>query len=237
MTAVARRVFEMCVRVLAWIGAHPDDEPGYLVLVARLQALVARMTQVIDDQRGGRIDTRASRVRKEELRRAMLAGPIAHLARIGALAGGEQHELRTAFVFKPSAETLVAFQRAARSMYAEAQKHSEILVLHGLSASVLAQFGKWLDEFDAAMALGASGRTVHTAATRELEALTKEAAATVRAMDARIRLRYQEDRAALEQWVSVRTVIGTPVEKVKEESEGDTQGGTPSAGGDVRPAA
>jgi hypothetical protein len=41
--------------------------------------------------------------------------------------------------------------------------------------------------------------TVHTAATRELEALTREAAATVRAMDARLRLRYQEDRAALEQ--------------------------------------
>jgi hypothetical protein len=87
------------------------------------------------------------------------------------------------------------------------------------------------------MALGAGGRTVHTAATRELEALTKEAAATVRAMDARIRLRYQEDRAALEQWVSVRTVIGAPVEKGKEESEGEPQGGTPAAGGEARPAA
>ena len=72
---------------------------------------------------------------------------------------------------------------------------------------------------------------------------------TVGAMDARIRLRYQEDRAALEQWVSVRTVIGTPVDKAKEESEtpapggtagspsSGTQGGTPAAGGDVRSAA
>ena len=87
------------------------------------------------------------------------------------------------------------------------------------------------------MALGAGGRTVHTAATRELEALSKEAAATVRAMDARIRLRYQGDRAALEQWVSVRTVIGAPVDRPKDEAEGETQGGTPAAGGDVRPAA
>jgi hypothetical protein len=39
------------------------------VLRARLQALVSRMTQVIDDQRGGMIDTRPARVRKEELRR------------------------------------------------------------------------------------------------------------------------------------------------------------------------
>jgi hypothetical protein len=139
--------------------------------------------------------------------------------------------LRTAFVFKPAANTLLAFQRAARAMYTEAQANLEVLVQHGLSESVLVQFGKWLDEFDAAMTLGAAGRTVHTAATRELEALTKEAVATVRAMDARIRHRYQEDRAALEQWVSVRVVIGNPVEKAKETSE------TRAAGGDVRPAA
>jgi hypothetical protein len=235
MTAVTRRVFEMCVRVLAWIGAHPDDEPGFLVLAARLQTLVSRMTQVIDDQRGGRKDTRAARVRKEELRRAILAGPVTHLARIGALIGGEQHALRTAFIFKPSANTLVAFQRTARAMYAEAQANLEVLVQHGLSASVLVQFGKWLDEFDAAMVLGAEGRTVHTAATRELEALTRDAAATVGAMDARVRLRMQGERQALEQWVSARTVIGTPVEKAKDDT--GTQGGTPAAGGNVRPAA
>ena len=41
----------------------------------------------------------------------------------------------------------------------------------------------------------------------------------VRAMDARIRLRYEDDRQALEQWVSVRAVLGAPVEKAKEESE------------------
>jgi hypothetical protein len=84
------------------------------------------------------------------------------------------------------------------------------------------------------MASGAAGRAVHTAATRELEVLTKEGSAIVRAMDARVRLRYQDDRQATEQWISTRTVLGTP-ERPKE--EGESQGGPPAAGGDVRPAA
>jgi len=44
----------------------------------------------------------------------------------------------------------------------------------------------------------------------ELAALTKEAHEIVRAMDARNRLRFKEDRQALELWVSARTVLGSP---------------------------
>jgi len=250
MKAVTRRVYEMCSRVLAWIGAHADNEPGMVVLVAQLQALVARMTQVVNDQRGGRIDSRAASARKQELRREMLAGPIAHLARVGALAAREVHELRSLFAFKPTADTLLAFQTAARGMFAAAQEHKEVLVKHGASESVLVQFGKLLDEFDAAVQLGAGGRTLHTAATRELSALTKDAQGIVRAMDARNRLRYQDDRQALEQWVSARTVLGVPspertgkdeggapVTPPVEGAQGATQGRTQQAGGDVRPAA
>ncbi len=237
----------MCVRVLSWIAAHPDSEPGFVVLVTQLQALVARMAAVIGEQRDGRVDSRAASVRKRVLRREALAGPIAHLAQIGRMAAREQHELASIFVFKPTADTLLAFQSAARSMYAAAQEHQEVLVKHGLSASVLAQFGQMVAEFDAAVTQGADGRTAHTAATRELVALTKDAGAVVRAMDARNRLRYQDDRQALEQWISVRTVLGAPVgaskDNVTPEPEGPQEPqapperGTPSAGGDVRPAA
>lgn len=245
MQAVTRSVLEMLVRVLNWLSAHQDDEPGMIVLTTSLRAVVLRMTQVVDDQRGGRIDSRAASVRKQELRRAMLAGPIAHLSGIGKLAGREVHELRSLFTFKPTAETLLAFQAAARGMFARAQEHKEVLVRHGLSESVLVQFGKSLDEFDAAVQLGAQGRTVHTAATRELAALTKEARVIVRAMDARNRLRFQDDRQALEQWISARTVLGRPsaerggkdVGDTPAPADGATQGGTPGAGGDVRPAA
>ena len=237
MTAVTRRVYDMCVRVLNWIGAHPDVEPGFVVLVAQLEALVARMTQVISEQRTGLVDSRAASERTFELRRAMRSLAIAHLAEIGGLAARELHELAGIFRFKPTARTYVAFQSAAQSMFDHAQEHKEVLVKYGLSESVLAQLGTQLKEFESAATLGREGRTVHTAATRELDALTVEVKQIVRAMDARNRQRFQNDRAALEQWISARTILGTPRGS---SNESDTvpsgEGGTSNAG-DVRPAA
>jgi hypothetical protein len=236
MRAVTRRVYDLCVRVLNWTAAHPDDEPGFTVLVAQLQALAARMGQVITDQRNGLIDSRAATSRKRERRRTMLAVPITHLAQIGALAAREQHELGKTFRWRPTAGSLVAFQSAARSMYQEAQSHKEVLVKHGLSESVLVEFGKMLDEFDAVVRLGTDGRMTHTAATRELDALTREAGRLVRAMDARNRIRFRNDLPALEQWISARTVLGTPRGSAEEEAP-VVEGGAPDAGGEVRPAA
>lgn len=230
MRAVTRRVYDMCVRVLSWARAHPDDEPGFTVLAARLEALAARIGQVITAQRTGLIDARAASARKQELRRTMLALPIAHLAEIGALAARELHELGAAFRFKPSAHTYVAFQSAARAMFAVAQAHKEVLVKHGLSESVLVEFGRMLDEFDAAARLGTEGRTAHTAATRELAALTIDVGRIVRAMDARNQIRFRNDLPALEQWISARKVLGAP-----RGSGGEAE--PPTASGDVRPAA
>jgi hypothetical protein len=227
----------MCVRVVNWALAHPDDEPGFLVLLAQLQALTVRLGDVITAQRNGLIDSRASRSRKQELRREMLAVPIAHLAQIGTLAAPEVHELGKTFRFRPAATTLVAFQSAARAMLEEAQTHKEVLVKHGLSESVLVEFERMVDQFDAAMRLGAEGRMRHTAATRELETLTKEAGRLVRAMDARVRIRFRNDLPALEQWVSARAVLGVP-RPVEDGAEPPVAGGaTPTAGGEVRPAA
>jgi hypothetical protein len=103
-----------------------------------------------------------------------------------------------------------------------------MLVKHGLSESVLVEFGKMLDEFDAAVLLGAEGRMTHTAATREQEALTREAGRLVRTMDARNRIRFRNDLPALEQWISARTVMGTP--RGSSEETAVVEGGTPDAG-------
>jgi hypothetical protein len=125
--------------------------------------------------------------------------------------------------------------RWPRGSSQEAQSHKEVLVKHGLSESVLVEFGKLLDEFDTAVRLGTDGRMMHTAATRELDALTREAGRLVRAMDARNRIRFRNDLPALEQWISARTVLGTP--RGAAEDEPVVEGGTPDAGGEVRPAA
>jgi inorganic triphosphatase YgiF len=239
----------MCVRVLAWLTAHPDDEPGMAVLLAQLQALVTRMTRVIGDQREGRIEASAASARRLELEREMQAGPIAHLARIGSLASREVHELRSLFAFRPAAQTHLAFQEAVRSMVAAADAHQEVLVKYGLSPSALEQFRTSHAELGAVMELAAQGRVRQTAATRELEGLTKDATSMVKAIDSRVRLRFRDDRPALAEWISARTVLGNPVAR---KEDGDQAAGgptgssagsggqpdsTPTGGGNVRPAA
>ena len=64
----------------------------------------------------------------------------------------------------------------------------------------------------------------------------------VRTMDARNRQRFQSNRQLLESWLSASTVLGSkrgvPVPgAVETPVTGGEQGGTPVAGGEVRPAA
>jgi hypothetical protein len=237
MDARSRRKIEMGTRARAFTRARPDTDPGYIAAAAKLEQLVDHAAALATGQRNGLIDVRAASARKEELRGAMLAGPIAHLAEVGQVAAREEHELGKTFRFKAGASTFLAFGTAARSMATEAEAHREVLVKHGLSESVLQQLVQMLDEFDAAVALGNNGRAAHVGATRELQAVASEIVQTVRVMDGRNRQRFQEDGEILGSWISASTVLGAP-----RGGNGATgtppapEGGTPSEG-EVRPAA
>jgi len=237
MDATSRRKIEMGTRALEFSRAHPDNDAGYATAAAKQEQLMARAGALATAQRNGLVDVRAASARKEALRRAMLSGPIAHLAEVGRVAAREEHELGKTFRFKPGASTFLAFRTTARSMAAEAQTHREVLVKHGLAESVLEQFIQMLDQFDAAVALGNDGRTAHVGATRELHAVASEIVQTVRVMNGRNRQRFQEDGQLLASWISASTVLGSPRGGPGATGTPATpDGGTPPAG-EVRPAA
>jgi hypothetical protein len=235
MNAQSRRKIEMGTRALEFSRAHPDTEPGTAAAVAKLEQLVARANETAAAQRDGLIHTRAASARKTELRRAMLAVPIAHLAEVGEVATREEHELGKTFRFKPGATTFLAFRTAARGMASAAEAHKDVLARHGLSASVLEQFGQMLDQFDAAAALGNDGRTAHVGATRELRAVAQEIVRTVRVMDGRNRQRFAEDGQLLGSWIGATRVLGG--RRAGTEGEPVAPDGGAPAGGEVRPAA
>jgi hypothetical protein len=241
MNGEVRRMFETTVRAVNFSDAHPDTDTGHSVSVARLKEVRAQMEQVAALQRAGLIDVHTGAVEKRRLRREMLAGPIAHLAEVGGLAGREHPDLVNKFRFKPSGSTYVAHRTAGRSMQAEAEAHKEVLAQYGLSEAVLEVFGQLLDQFDAAVKLGSDGRAAHTGATRRLQALAQEAGQIVRAMDARNRYRFKNDELVLGAWINASTVRGRATGSAPGEVPGPTtaadQGSTPEAGGDVRPAA
>jgi hypothetical protein len=243
MNATSRRKIEMGTSALEFLRPLPDSDAGYTLALAKLEQQVGRAQALAAAQRGGLVDVRAASARKTELRRAMLSGPIAHLAEVGRGAAQEEHELGKTFRFKPGASTFLAFRTAARSMAAEAQSHREVLVKHGLAESVLEQFVQMLDQFDAAVTLGNDGRSAHVGATRELKAVAAEIVQTVRVMDGRNRQRFQGDGQLLGAWISASTVRGapkgapsTPGGPSTPGTTGTSTGGTPPAG-EVRPAA
>jgi hypothetical protein len=230
MDAESRRRIEMGRRALEFCVAHPDTEPGTATVVSRLEQLVARAEDTATAQRNGLLQVHAATLRKQELRRAMRSGAIAHLDGVGREAAREEHELGNTFRFKPGANTYLSFGTAARAMAAAAETHKEVLLKHGLSQPVMNEFVQTLDQFDAAVALGNEGRTAHVGATREIKGVAGEIARTVRVMDARNRQRFAQDGQLLGSWISASTVLGIPRPGTEPE------GGTP-AGGEVRPAA
>jgi hypothetical protein len=207
MNAQSRRKIEMGTRALEFSRAHPDSEPGTATAVAKLEQLVARASEVASAQRDGLIHAGAASARKRELRRAMVAVPIAHLAQVGKAASREEHELGKMFRFTPDATTFLAFRTAARGMASAAEAHKETLAKYGLALPVLEEFGRMLDEFDAAVALGNDGRTAHIGATRELKAVAQEIVRTVRVMDGPNRQRFAADGQLLGSWLGASRVV------------------------------
>ena len=120
-------------------------------------------------------------------------------------------------------------------MVTAAEAHKETLAKHGLVPSVLEEFIRMLDEFDAAVALGRDGRTAHVGATRELVAVAQEIVRTVRVMDARNRLRFADDGELLASWLQASRVLRGP--RGGTDAAPDAPDGEAPTGGEVRPAA
>jgi len=245
MDARSSRILDMGGRAVVHGHAHPDGDAGYNVSLAKLDELVARGQRAAVAQREAQVDQRTATTQKRELRRAMLLGPIAHLAGVGTLATKEDGELGKAFQVRPGVGTYARFRATAGAMQSAAEQQKEVLAKYGLSESVLEQFGKLLAQFDAAVLLGNTGRTVHKGATLELHRVGVLINQTVRVMDARNRQRFEDDPQALGSWISARRVLGTP----KGGGPAPVETGTPvtpatpavagsgTPAGEVRPAA
>jgi hypothetical protein len=236
MESDVRRKYEMTGGVVSFSDTTPDTDPGHTASVAKLKQVRADMDVAAGVQRAGLIDRHTAALEKRRLRREMRAGPIAHLAEVGRLAAKDHPEVVGTLRYRPAGDSNVAHLTAARSLREAARTHKEVLA-PWLSDAVMEVFDQQLDQFEAAVKLGADGRAAHSGATRRLRALAIEAGQLVRAMDARNRLRFKQDPQLLGAWITASTVMARPVSGAVERPAEGTPGGTPVAGGDVRPAA
>ena len=251
-----RRTREMGDRVVLASDRHPDTDPANGVLVGKLKGVLEQMAQEEGLQRSARMDRHTSALDKRRLRREMLAGPIAHVVGVADLARKDEPRLATQVQYRPSGNSFGGHLAAARGLLAEAEANQELLAKYGLSAEVLAVFRELLGQSELAVRLGDEGRAAHKGATPHLRELAKEVRQLVRTLDGRNRIRFKNDPKLLGEWISASTVLGKPgpvsgsepasppvagptqgIAPGQPPSQGSSLGGTPVAGGDVRPAA
>jgi len=230
----------MVGRTVNFNDARPDTDEGQLVSAGKLKVVRDRMEKLAAEQRLGLIAVHTASVEKQRIKQETLATPIIHVAEVGRLAAQDHPELTDLFRFKPSKNSLSGFRTAARTMLDSAVEHKELLKPYGLSDSMLELFGQLLGRFEVMVKQGTDGRGQHAGATRELRILAKEARGIVRAMGARNRHRFKDDQQALGAWLAASRVVAAPAAgsdnvPVAEPGAGQ-QGGSPGAGGDVRPA-
>ena len=232
MNAKSRRRIEMGTRALGLSRAHPDESPGYAAALTRLEERLDRAEELAGLQRVGILQVRASTARKRELRLAMRKAHLAHLAKVARIAEREMPELAQKLTLRPGTGTYLAFRTAARGMAAEAQSRKEALVKHGLAESVLVNLTQTLDQFDAVVESGVTGRQTHVAASAELQAVADEIFQIVQVMDGLNRYRFMKEPELLAGWESASSVLAAP--KTTRKPDPDT---APPTGGEIRPAA
>ena len=233
MNIKARRKLEMGARALEFSREHPDASPGYAASLARLEDRLNRAAQLEAQQREGILLARAANSRKKELRRDLKQGLLGHLASVAAAASADAPELPQKFTLPKTTQSYGAFRAAARGIEAEAQSRKELLVKHGLSETGLQALTQSLNEFDAMVKQGSDSRIAHVGASFELNEVADEVVQVVKVMNGLNHFRFARDGELQASWQTASNVVATPHPAA--EKAGPPV--SPSAAGDVRPAA
>ena len=104
-------------------------------------------------------------------------------------------------------------------MLEDARAHQEILVKHGLSATLLDRLEAGITEFDASRQETVDSTQAHVGARAEMKALGDEIRRLVGILDGFNRYRFHRDQELLDAWKSARHVVTTGRPK---EDEADT---------------
>ena len=213
MQAEIRRRLATAAQVLEFVQAHPDTDPGYVALVARLQERVARGGTYAIQQRDGSADETAASSQRREIRRLMMAR-LRHLARVASEALADHPDLQGAFALPNPSAAHMAFITAAKSMLATATAQQALLVGLGLGATFVDDFTKAVATFDAATQGTHVGRRDHVGARAELAAVAEDCIHLTRVLDGLNQTRFRADPELLAEWQSVSNVV-TPSRRKK----------------------
>jgi hypothetical protein len=227
---------EMGASVCQFSEKNPSADPSFLSVLGRLKEAVNRLRALADQQAGGFNSKHASSVHRREVRQRLRDGLLRHLVTVAEDAASEKPELLEKFVIPARHLSTARFQTLARTMLEQGKAEQELLVKHGLTATLLDDLAATIGEFDASVSMTVQGKQDHVLARKEMHRVSEEVLLLVSMMDGINRYRFQRDPQLLAAWKSAKHVVTGPQAAKVENPEtpaGPVQGGP----GEVKPAA
>jgi hypothetical protein len=211
-------------------AAYPDD---FARAQQKVDEILARLTTLGVEQdssaRGALGETEKQRQLRLDLRKEWLH-PIAVIARRNLRKVPEF----TALEMPKASLVSHAFTASARGMAAAAEVHSEALIGYGLPETFVADLNRAVKEFEASLLDRESNRNRRVAATKGLEAATKEARTVLAVLDGLVRRWAKGNEPLQRQWESARHIRHRPG-PVSGTGTSATASGSESAPRDDRP--
>lgn len=207
MDSGTRRQIEMALRVRDFVRAHPLDDPGYAVLVSRLESATARADALSAQQRGGLIAVQAAIEHQQVLSDTLLRSLLTHVNRVGRAASKQYPELAKRFTVDAPRVPLLTLGTVARAVLTEAKAHEAQLREYGMLESLLPELEAAITTFEQVAQERTAGRRAHIGARTELKLLRTEIRQVVDLLGSVIRVRFANDAATMAVWNNAKAVI------------------------------
>jgi len=219
----------MATSVRTFSRAHASTDEGYVLVLDRLDGTIVRIEELAKQQEGGYVSKHAASVRRSDLRRRLQLGLLRHIVIAAEDAGSEVPEIGGKFRLPDSNATHATFRAVAGEMLNQACTHQEVLVKHGMSASMLGELETAIKDFDASNQETDGGKQSHVAARAEMEELTNEITRLVGILDGFNRYRFHREPELIVAWESAKHVVSGPQAKEAEPSTPVPSGLEPAA--------
>jgi hypothetical protein len=206
----------MATSVRTFSRAHPSADASYTLVLDRLDGTITRIEGLAKQQEGGYRSKHSAAVRRTDLRRRLQAGLLRLLVTAAEDVGSEAPAVGEKFRIPKSNATHAAFRASASEMLDSARANQELLVKHGMSATLLDELDTAVKEFDASLAETDDGKQSHVAARAEMKALSDEIMRLVGMLDGFNRYRFHRDPELIVAWESAKHVVSGPQPKEAE---------------------
>lgn len=233
------RRMEMGASVAQFSDTHPSADPSFVSVLGRLKGAVNHLKGLAGQQAGGFISKHSSTVQRREIRQRLRDGLLRHLVTVAEDAASEKPELLEKFKLPAHHLGTARFQALARTLLEQGKAEQELLVKHGLTATLLEDLAATIIEFEGSVNVTVQSKQDHVLARREMQRVSDEVMLLVSMMDGINRYRFQRDPQLLAAWKSAKHVVAGPqAEKVEGENPVTAQAGPVQGGpGEVKPAA